>query len=160
MIDSGKIPQSYLHHFAGYDEEDIVEYLREQPPMNVDSDLYMQIHAGKQMLSRGAFERFLDEEIDISLTDFDREAFPEYARARSASYKKALQAIPVRLSWMNPDNGRVVGSAYLRKSSPRRTEIVVTGPTALSCLQRHWDNRNVGVHIETRYQSVCETPTL
>ena len=151
MIENGQVPSGYLSHFAGYDEDDVLEHLQEIQDSDDEQSLYLRVYNGVPLASRSRIHRFLQREVDFTVSDFDPEMMVKWARAESPTYQRAADALDGRLSWTNPDTGASVGTVYRRGSAMSEGELVVTTPEALSCLQRHWDNTNVGLAIETRY---------
>lgn len=150
-IEIGRIPASYLEHFADADPDDLLEHLQEIQDTDAEALTYMRVYHGAPILSSSRIEKFLAAEIDLRSSDCPDDDLVDHIRVESQVYQSAIDSVGDRLSWMHPDTGKVVGAAFLKKSAAREPEIMVTNPEALSCLQRHWDNRNVGLQIETRY---------
>lgn len=151
-IENGSVPTAYLHHFADADTDDLLEHLQEIQETDAEAQTYMRVYHGAPILSSSRIERFLETEIDLGSTDCPGEYLVDHIRFENEIYGNAVHGIGDRLSWTHPDTGKVIGSAYLRRYSDRMPDLIVTNPEALSCLQRHWDNCNVGLQIETRYR--------
>jgi hypothetical protein len=151
-IENGSIPAAYLAHFEDADPDDLLEHLQEIQETDAEALTYARVYHGAPILSRSRIEKFLETEIDLRSTDCPDDEFVDHVRFENQIYRAAIDGIEDRLSWTHPDTGKVVGAAYIRKLADRVPDIIVTNPEALSCLQRHWDNCNVGLTIETRYR--------
>lgn len=150
-IEKGEIPAAYLEHFADADPDDVLEHLQEIQETDAEAQTYMRVYHGAPILSHSRIEKFLQREIDLRLTDFRADELVDHARRESEAYQAAISGTGNRLTWAHPDTGGFIGSVYLKKSPDGEPEIFATNPEALSCLQRHWDNRDVGLQLETRY---------
>jgi len=94
---------------------------------------------------------FLNEQIGFASTDMNSWHITEQVRRRSVAYKKALIASRSQSAWVHPETQALIGNVFRKKTEFSTDDIVVTSCSALSCLQREWDARDVGLHIETRY---------
>jgi hypothetical protein len=153
-IDVGMVPAGYLEAFQDFDEMDILFHLREVRE-DVDSELdrYVLAYRGKLFLSRELREQWLDERIDLRTTDMNPECLTGFVRARSIQYQIAMQSIGRGgITWRDPETEKLIGRA-VKQTAPawEMEELEVTTPAALSCLQQYWDERGVGLDIETRY---------
>ncbi len=151
MIDADRIPHGYEREFPQYQHDDILCYLKELEENELDFQMYAKVYFGQSLLSQQKTSAFLDEEIDLTETDFAPEDLKEYVRRESPTYSRALGAVESLLSWIDPETNTNVGKVFTRKTEFSTEDIVVTTPAALSCLQQEWDAMGIGLTIETRY---------
>jgi hypothetical protein len=153
-IDVGLVPAGYLNAFEDFEEEDILSHLRELLQQE-DGDLgrYVEVYRGKPFLSRALRDQWLDEIIDLAETDMTPQCRTDFVRCRSDQYRIAMQSIrDESLEWYDPDTQKMIGRAVKRSSHQwEMEELEVTTPAALSCLQQYWDEKGIGLNIETRY---------
>jgi hypothetical protein len=153
-IDVGLVPAGYLNAFEEFEEEDILCHLRELLQQE-DGDLgrYVEVYRGKPFLSRALRDQWLDEIIDLAETDMTPQCRTDFVRCRSDQYRIAMQSIrDESLEWYDPDTQKMIGRAVKRSSHQwEMEELEVTTPAALSCLQQYWDEKGIGLNIETRY---------
>ncbi len=71
MIHAGRIPNGYASEFSQHDADDVLCYLNELEENELDFQMYARVYFGQSLLSQQKTAMFLDEEIDLSATDFD-----------------------------------------------------------------------------------------
>ena len=154
QLDRGYLPAGYRRAFDGYDEEDILCYLRELRAANRDKSAYCRAYARRDFLSEAKLQEWLDEEIDFVQSDIDDSDIAVVIRALSDSRTRLSSFIgtPGVLSWKHPDTGETIGRVINPNTNGNESfEIGATGCVALSCLQLALDAAAIGIRIETRY---------
>ncbi len=153
-VESNQLPDGYRAAFQDYDEEDLLCYLKEQLELDAGKNVYCRTYGGRTFLSEEKLVEWLREDIDFTETDIPLSELPWVARASSATYGKAKQAIKDAgvLAWAHPDTGRPAGRAFGRVvDSEGNRDLFVSSCAALSCLQAHFDLLGLGIRLETRY---------
>lgn len=151
MIDADRVPPAYLAAFAEYDYDDVLCFLQEHRENKTDFATYIKVWTGSAFLSLQRVTMFLNTQIDFASTDMDSWQISEQTRRRSVAYNKALIASQAQSAWVHPDTGVLVGTVFRQKTEYSTDDIVVTSCAALSCLQQEWDQKEIGLHVETRY---------
>lgn len=152
MIDAGRVPTGYQDQFPEHDVDDLLAYLRE-----IDREwqlrLYAQAYSGEPMLSFRRIKAWLNEEIDLSATDFDRAALVKSIRTRNAQSRVAFGSLAgSRITWTCKESGELAGYVARQKLKEGEGEdFHVSGPAALACLQWYWDETGIPLEIEPIY---------
>lgn len=151
MIDAGHVPPAYLAEFREHDYDDVLCHLKELRENEADFATYMKVYTGSSLLSLEKATMFLNEQIDFESTDMNSWHIGQQVRRRSVAYKKALIASRTQSAWVHPDTGTLIGNVFRKNTDFSTDDIVVSSCAALSCLQHEWDQKEIGLHIETRY---------
>jgi len=154
QVDRGYVPGEYQEHFADFDQEDVLCYLRELARADRDTEVYCHTYAGRQFLSEQKLQEWLSEEINFRKTDIDSGDVVTLIRGLSATHSKVATAVSnvEALSWTHPDTDQCVGRVFSGDiDRDGHHDLVATNCVSLSCFQLYCDLMGLGIRIETRY---------